>query len=118
MVDDRIVQLLTDRNYAQYVSQSTRKENGNILDLVIARPGLIIANTVHIDEVGYSDHNLLTFNVNISSPPARVVSFSFRDIRNMLMFSLKSLVIQQFTYPRQNMLMSIVISSDMMLQIH
>ena len=82
-VDTRLQQQLSDRNYCQHVTSSTRKQNGNILDLVIARSGLITTSSVKISEVAFSDHNLVTFDVNIAAPPARIQSFSFRDINKI-----------------------------------
>ena len=82
-IDSRLQQLVVDHNFEQFVKTSTRKRDGNILDLVIARSTGIISNPVHSVEVGYSDHNLLLFDTNLSVQKVPVVSYAFRNIRNL-----------------------------------
>jgi hypothetical protein len=82
-VDSRLLTLFTDRNFKQHIEASTRKQNGNILDLVFARLNsvLISSNTIVISEVSFSDHNLICFPINIARPIAKVETFSFRNLK-------------------------------------
>ena len=82
-VENRLIEQLTDHNLLQYITGSTRKRNGNLLDLVIARPGIVVVDTVRISEIGFSDHNLVTFCINAGAPAARIEQFSFRNIKNI-----------------------------------
>jgi len=82
-IDPRLSQQLSDHNLVQYVNCSTRKQNGNILDLIIARNGLIKSENIMVNEVGFSDHNLLSFDVNICAPAIKQVSYSFRNVANI-----------------------------------
>ena len=82
-IDTRLDQLIADRGLHQYVSSSTRKRNGNILDLVIARPSSVITAPVTSVEVSFSDHNLVTFAASVAARKACVDTFYFRDIKNI-----------------------------------
>jgi Reverse transcriptase (RNA-dependent DNA polymerase) len=83
-IDKRLQQLIVDHNLQQHVSVSTRKREGNILDLVISRQSrsaAILHDTIIVSEVGFSDHNLVEFRINMSTPRSTVESFSFRNIK-------------------------------------
>lgn len=59
IIDGRLSQLISDHNFQRYVS-TTRKNDGNVLDLVIARPNGIIDGPATVDEIIFSDHNTVT----------------------------------------------------------
>ena len=83
VTDVRLNNLIRDHNLTQFINTSTRKQDGNILDLVIARPNGVISGIPVLSEVSFSDHNLITFSSYIIRQPAIPQSFTFRDVKNM-----------------------------------
>jgi len=82
-IDTRLSQLISDHNFTQYVTESTRGHPGNILDLIIGRIGGLAVTNVNTTEVGFSDHNLVTFNIEYPAAIDNIKSFSFRDMKKI-----------------------------------
>ena len=82
-IDTRLDQLVTDHNFRQYVTESTRGHPGNILDLVIGRIGGVEVTNIRTTEVGFSDHKLVTFNIKFPITINTTKSFSFRDLKRI-----------------------------------
>jgi len=82
-IDTRLDRLIVDHGLHQFVTSSTKKRNGNMLDLVIAKPSSVVITPVTLVEISFSDHNLVTFAVNIHSPKAHVETFNFRNIKSI-----------------------------------
>lgn len=82
-IDTRLERLIVDHNLVQFIKTSTRKLDGNVLDLVIAKQDGIITAPPTVKEVSFSDHNLVTFCSDTIRQSANAKSFTFRDIKTL-----------------------------------
>ena len=80
-INIRLMQSVHDHNLQQFVTGSTRKQEGNILDLIIARLNGLVTGPIAINEVSFSDHNIVSFSVNVTKSRVKVQSFTYRDIK-------------------------------------
>ena len=82
-IDVRLEKLIADHNLVQFIKSSTRKQDGNVLDLIITRPDGVISEPPAVSEVSFSDHNLVVFSSYIIRHHAIAQSFVFRDIKKL-----------------------------------
>ena len=82
-IDPHLDHLLADHDLIQYIDRSTRGPAGNILDLVVGLRGGTPIDNVGIKEVGFSDHNLILFNISLPVSHPAINSFYFRDIKQI-----------------------------------
>ena len=82
-IDARLDQLIVDHNFKQYVTESTRGHDGNIFDLIIGRVSGLEVTNVKTTGVSFSDHNVVTFNIEFPFAINTTKSFSFRDLKKI-----------------------------------
>ena len=83
-IDSRLVDFLNDRDLSQIVTAPTRLDN--LLDLII-HPQLSNTGTgitsPHLVDVQFSDHRLIIHDLLTPTLPARVVTRTFRNLKNI-----------------------------------
>ena len=97
-IDQRLSDIICDRNYQQMVNSPTR--TNNLLDLIISfeptssqsfnsfstqmnslsKPYLAIS---HLVNICFSDHRLIVFNIKFSFPNPKVVVSTYRNLRTL-----------------------------------
>ena len=68
--DNKFVETLRDAFLLQMVNKPTRKRTGqaeNILDLILVNDSNLVSELVHHGPLGNSDHDTLSFNLNINA---------------------------------------------------
>ena len=64
LVGMELAELIDGYSLTQHVKSSTHK-SGNILDHVLSPVGAVSIDCITIDEVGFSDHSLITCKVAV-----------------------------------------------------
>ena len=62
----------------------------NLLDLIIESDTDKLFHSVRTMSVTFSDHCLVTARLRVKRPPAALVTFSYRDIKNINLFEFRT----------------------------
>lgn len=82
--DRQLSDILTDRNYFQFVNQPTRFDN--YLDLVISDLNFLQSNLLtnfSVTDIAFSDHKLVKFEIFFNFVNAKTESFTFRNLKGI-----------------------------------
>jgi Reverse transcriptase (RNA-dependent DNA polymerase)/Endonuclease-reverse transcriptase len=80
-VDSRLTDIISDAGYSQFVNTATRLDN--LLDLVIAHADVRIIGTPSVTDISYSDHRLVSFDLNLPVTRVPRVTFSCRSMKKL-----------------------------------
>jgi len=80
--------VIRDYGLFQFVQGSTRRfgtndSSENVLNVVIGRQNSLIQDDIKITEVGYYDHNLVSFHLATPTTKPAVCSHIYRDLKNV-----------------------------------
>lgn len=81
-VDDQLQDVLSDRFLHQLVDHPTHHA-GNTLDLIITHTDGNLANGVSVDDVGISDHALVSVDLNLHRPAPNTRRVTYRNIKTV-----------------------------------
>jgi hypothetical protein len=82
LVSKELGELIDGYNLSQHVKDPTHR-SGNILDHILTTDGAMSVSDVTIDDVGFSDHNLIRCKVVVNVKRQPIVKASFRNWKKL-----------------------------------
>ena len=82
LVGKELAELIDGYSLTQYVKSPTHK-SGNILDHVLSPAGAVSIDCITVDEVGFSDHSLITCKVAVDIKWQLIIRATFRNWKKL-----------------------------------
>lgn len=83
-LNEKLLDILTDRNYKQHINSPTRFDN--FLDLVITEHSDVYDNficNIAVDDIAFSDHKIINFELKSIKARAKTETFNFRNFKKL-----------------------------------